>query len=165
MWSSWANGVWGIFIIMEVYRLSKTNYAADLNGTGAKLYGGRWNAVGTPCIYTAASRALAVLEFTVNVTIDFMPKNLSFCSFEIDEDFIQKVTLADLPADWKATPSPLSTKQLGTTLLKNGAPILKLPSVVIPDEFNYILNPLCDKTCFELVAVKEFVLDQRIINS
>lgn len=149
---------------MKVYRLSKSEYADDLDGTGAKLYGGRWNAVGTPCIYTAASRALAVLEFTVNVSIDFLPKNLSMCCFEIDENSVRKVALEDLPLDWKSAPAPLSTKKLGTALLKDGAPVLKFPSVVIPDEFNYILNPLCDKTCFELVAVKAVVFDPRIKN-
>lgn len=164
MRSSWAYGLRCFFLIMKVYRLSKSKYADDLNGTGAKLYGGRWNAVGIPCIYTAASRALAVLEFTVNVTIDFLPKNLSISTFEIDEAFIQKVALDDLPPEWKITPAPLATKKLGTTLLKNGAPILRFPSVVIPDEFNYILNPLCDKTCFELVAMETIVFDQRIKN-
>lgn len=148
--------------MMKVFRLSKTTYADDLNGTGAKLYGGRWNAVGTPCIYTAASRALAVLEFTVNVAVEFLPKNLSMCSFEVDEKYIQEVAFADLPMDWRAAPAPLSVKKLGTTLLKKGAPILRLPSVVIPEEFNYILNPLCDKPCFELIEVVEFVFDQRI---
>lgn len=145
---------------MKVYRLSRTKYAEDLEGTGSKLFGGRWNAVGTPCIYTSESRALAVLEYSVNVNIDLIPRGLSICVFEIDEKQIYSVEIKDLPGDWRDNPTPLSTKEFGSKILKEQA-ILKIPSVVIPDEFNYILNPLMP-TSFELIDFKDFVFDLRI---
>ena len=55
---------------MIVYRLSRTRWADDLTGEGSRLHGGRWNHPGTPCIYTSESRALAILEYTVNVNVD-----------------------------------------------------------------------------------------------
>ena len=127
---------------MLVYRISKTQYAEDLNGTGAKLYGGRWNHIDTPCIYTASSRSLAILEFSVNVNIDYIPRALSICIFEIDETMVKEFEINKLPGDWKDVPSPFSTKEFGTKLLEKGNPIIKLPSIIIPDEFNFILNPM-----------------------
>ena len=147
---------------MLVYRLSKTQYAKDLNGTGAKLFGGRWNQIDTPCIYTAESRSLAILEYSVNVNVDFIPRALSICIFEIDESHIKEIKIKDLPGDWKETPATFSTKEFGTKLLEKGTPILKIPSIVIPEEFNYILNPLVDSKAFKLVEVKDFVYDLRI---
>ena len=145
---------------MKVYRLSKTEYANDLSGTGAKLFGGRWNHINVPCLYTAASRALAVLEYSVNVNIEFIPKRLSIAVFEIDESCIYHIK--KLPDDWVAVPSPFSTKDLGSNLLRTNTPIIEVPSVVIPTEFNYLLNPSALNTAFSLVEVQEFTYDLRI---
>lgn len=147
---------------MLVYRVSKTQYANDLNGTGAKLFGGRWNHIDTPCIYTSASRSLAVLEYSVNVNVDFIPRALSICIFEIDENSIKEIKTKKLPGDWREIPAPYSTKDFGTKLLQKGIPILKIPSIVIPDEFNYILNPNAINKDFKLVEVKDFVYDLRV---
>lgn len=147
---------------MKVYRISKTEYATDLAGTGAKLYGGRWNHVDTPCIYTSESRSLAVLEYSVNLNIDFIPPSLSVCIFMIDEKHIQEIQTHEIPDDWKKTPASFSTKSMGTELLKNDAPILKVPSIIIPDEYNYILNPLASNKAFHLIDCKEFAYDLRI---
>jgi len=147
---------------MLVYRISKTQYAEDLNGTGAKLYGGRWNHINTPCIYTASSRSLAILEFSVNVNIDYIPRALSICIFEIDETMVKEFEINKLPGDWKDVPSPFSTKDFGTKLLEKGDPIIKLPSIIIPDEFNFVLNPLATEKAFKLVEIKDFVYDLRI---
>lgn len=147
---------------MLVYRLSKTQYADDLDGTGAKLFGGRWNHIDTPCIYTSSSRSLAVLEYSVNVNVDFIPRALSICIFEIDESQIREIRIKKLPGDWKDIPAPFSTKDFGTKLLQKGISVLKIPSIVIPDEFNYILNPLANQKSFKLLEKKDFVYDLRI---
>lgn len=147
---------------MLVYRISKTQYANDLSGTGAKLFGGRWNHIDTPCIYTSASRSLAVLEYSVNVNVDFIPRALSICIFEIDESQISEIKIKKLPGDWKDVPAPFSTKDFGTKLLQKGNSILKIPSIVIPDEFNFILNPLANQNSFKLVEIKDFIYDLRI---
>lgn len=147
---------------MKVYRISKTEYADDIEGTGAKLYGGRWNHVNTPCIYTAGSQSLAVLEYSVNINIDFIPDQLSMCIFEVINKDIQEIQNKDLPKNWKDTPAPFSTKSSGTEWLKDDAPIIKVPSIIIPEEHNYILNPLFINKSFQLVEKKRFVYDLRI---
>ncbi|WP_313111904.1 RES family NAD+ phosphorylase [Aequorivita sediminis] len=147
---------------MKVYRITKTKYAEDLSGTGAKLYGGRWNHIDSACIYTAESRALSVLEYAVNINIDFIPRALSLCVFEIDESQVYSFKQEDLPGNWRETPAPKSTKDYGTQFLKSNKPILKIPSITIPEEFNYIINPQIASLSFKLVEIKDFVFDLRI---
>ena len=149
---------------MIVYRLSRTKYASDLTGEGARLNGGRWNNKLIPCIYTAESRALAVLEYTVNVNIDEIPRALSLVLIDIPNKNILALTGADLPGNWKQSPAPSSTRQFGTRLLSEAkTAVIKIPSVVIPEEFNYILNPAHpDSKNFKILDIQDFVFDVRI---
>jgi RES domain-containing protein len=149
---------------MIVYRLSQTLYANDLTGEGARLFGARWNHKGTACLYTADSRALAVLEYTVNVNIHAIPRALSMVAIEIPDAGHQELTIAELPGNWQDAPAPGATKDFGTALLTTAAnPIIRIPSTVIPEEFNYLLNPLHpDSRIARIVGVWDFVYDVRI---
>lgn len=149
---------------MIVYRISRAKYANDLTGEGARLYGGRWNNKLIPCIYTAESRALAVLEYTVNVNIDDIPRALSFAIIDIPDKNILKLTEEGLPGNWKQSPAPSSTRQFGSRLLtESQTAVIKIPSAVIPEEFNYILNPAHpDSKNFKILDVQDFVFDVRI---
>ncbi|MHB1920862.1 MAG: RES family NAD+ phosphorylase [Chitinophagaceae bacterium] len=149
---------------MIVYRIGESRYVSDLTGEGASLFGARWNHIGTACLYTSESRALAVLEYTVNVNILDIPRALSLGTFEIPDTGIQVLTQADLPGNWKESPAPSSTKDFGTRLLQAAAtPVIKIPSTVIPEEFNYLLNPShADSRDFRLLDVRDFVYDVRI---
>lgn len=149
---------------MIVYRVGKTKFSKDLSGEGGRLYGGRWNHVLTPCIYTSESRALAVLEYTVNVNIDDIPRSLSITVIDVPDKGIQELSIADLPSNCMKSPAPASSKDFGTNLLTlMTAPIIKIPSAVIKQEFNYILNPkhVAAKT-FKILDVEDFVYDVRI---
>lgn len=149
---------------MLVYRIGKTKYKNDLSGEGARLNGGRWNHVLTPCIYTSESRALALLEYTVNVTIEDIPRALSMTAIEIPDDKIEACKIADLPGDWALIPAPVSTKDYGTSFLKSQqAPVLKIPSSIISKEFNFIMNPLNPGSkAFKIISVEDFVYDVRL---
>jgi RES domain-containing protein len=149
---------------MMVYRLSRTKYAKDLNGEGARLNGGRWNHKLTACLYTSENRALAVLEYTVNVNIDDIPRALSLITLEIPETSIDIYTEAQLPGDWKAAPAPSSTRDFGTSWLKAAKNlIMKVPSTIVTEEWNVIINPLhpAIKEC-KIVNIRDFVYDIRI---
>lgn len=149
---------------MIVYRIGITKFAGDLTGEGSRLNSGRWNHKLTPCIYTSESRALALLEYTVNVNIDEIPRALSCTIFEIPDAGINKLKEQELPGNWKEVPAPSSTKDFGTALLKAAkTPVLKIPSLVISDEFNYLLNPLhAGSRNFKILGIKDFVYDVRI---
>ena len=149
---------------MIVYRIGRTKHANDLTGEGARLYGARWNHVGTPCVYTSENRALALLEYTVNIGIDDIPRALSIMTISIPDHQIHTIPVPELPGNWKTVPPPPETKDFGTALLKSAVhPILKMPSSVITEEFNFLLNPLHpDSSQFEILLVQDFIYDVRI---
>lgn len=149
---------------MIVYRIAKTKYSDDLSGEGARLYGGRWNHKLVPCIYTSESRALAALEYSVNVNIDYIPRALSIATIEIPDTVIEILRIADLPGDWKQFPAPPSAKDFGTKLLtKTDSAVIGIPSSIIPTEYNYLLNPLHpENVTFKIQDIQDFIFDVRI---
>jgi len=148
---------------MIVFRIARTKHAHDLTGEGARLNGGRWNHKLTPCIYAPESRALTLLEYSVNVSIDDIPGSMSITTIEIPDNILQPVVNA-LPRNWRDSPAPSTAKDFGTGLLTAAThPVIKLPSAIIPEEFNYILNPLHkDSKAFKIIAVSDFVYEMRI---
>jgi len=149
---------------MIVYHVGKTKYADDLTGEGARINGGRWNTVGIPCIYTSENRALAVLEYSANVALDDIPRSLSITTYQIPDASWMNCLEKDLPGNWKQAPVPKETMEYGADLLKmNTALALKISSAVLPQEFNYIINPLhSDMHLVKIIDVTDFIYDVRI---
>ena len=149
---------------MVLYRIGKTAFAHDLAGIGAKLYGGRWNHEGVPCIYTAASRALSLLEYSAHVTLDTIPKSLSFTSFQAPDELIYSVKLSKLPANWDGWPHSKDARDMGTAMLRDGKhAVLQFPSAIIPQEFIYVINPLHKKMAFiKIIEVRSYLYDSRL---
>ena len=128
---------------MLLYRIGKTKYAHDLTGVGAKLNGGRWNHVGIPCIYLAESRALSLLEYAAHSGMDTLPPTLSFTTIELPAHSIRELSVDELPASWLQRPYSKESRDIGSTLLsKQEGLLLKIPSVIIGQEFNFVLNTL-----------------------
>lgn len=150
---------------MLVYRVGRTKHAADLTGEGSKINGGRWNHKNVPCVYTSESRALSLLEYTVNVNIENIPRALSITTIEIPDNEILMVSEDELPGNWKTFPVASSSKDFGTDLLKTSKKaVIKIPSSVIAEEYNYILNPRAGLKSFKIITIKDLVYDIRIKN-
>jgi RES domain-containing protein len=149
---------------MRLYRISKHKYARDREGIGAKLFGARWNNVGTACIYTSESRALAVLEYASNVELDNLPRALDLTIYEAPEEAFLKIEIQDLPGDWRLSPAPQSTKDFGSKYFADtGVFGLIIPSALIPEEFNYLINPESDNIgALRVIEANDFVFDVRI---
>lgn len=151
---------------MEVYHLGKTKFANQLTGEGAKLHGGRWNLIGSPCMYASESKALCVLEYLANVKADDMPSSLSITVYSLPDKSWKAFDITDLPKNWFQIPAPEETKRWGTQHLKaNKFLALKIPSAILSSEFNFLLNPL--HADFKKVKIKEvhsFTFDTRIKN-
>ena len=127
---------------MLVYRLSLTIYAKDISGEGSRLFGGRWNKPGTGCIYTAESRALTVLESLVRDTIDTNPHGLSIITFDVPDENVLVLKQGQLPDGWNAVEVSEVTQNFGSAIIAKGEHLMiGVPSVVIPQEYNYIINP------------------------
>jgi RES domain-containing protein len=128
---------------MILYRIAKCTYARDLAGTGARLYGGRWNSEGKPAIYLASSRSLAVLEVLVHLPPLMIPDDYCLVEIDVPDNSISQIAIEDLPKNWKDISPPAALKEMGDAFLKKQACLLlKMPSSIVPMEYNYLLNPL-----------------------
>lgn len=151
---------------MEVFRISKCVFSRDLSGTGARMYGGRWNSKGLPLLYSAGSRALALLETLVHVPQKNLPKDLCLTVIQLPDALsIQTIRPADLPNDWRTIPIQPVLQEIGDNWLKNGtAAILRVPSVIVPEENNYLINPLHPESeKIEITSSNPFIFDDRLI--
>ncbi|RNL54242.1 RES family NAD+ phosphorylase [Pedobacter jejuensis] len=150
---------------MVLYRISNCLHAKDFSGTGAKLYGGRWNSVGIPLHYMASNRALAALEVLVNKNSMINSKNFCLTVFELPEKSIKTLEIEDLPEDWKSYPAPNRLAKMGDAFVnENKYLLLKVPSAIIIDEYNYMMNvnhSLADK--IKIIEVKPFNFDNRLL--
>jgi RES domain-containing protein len=147
---------------MRVWRLTRAIYQ-KLDGEGARRFGGRWNSVGHPMVYTSSHLSLAVLEYRVNTTLKTLPGDL--VAMEIDiPDPIDCKDLAPLPSGWRDTPAPRGCQLIGDEWLQTQSSLLaKVPSAVIPVENNYLLNPEhAEMASITVVNVLPFPLDERL---
>jgi len=128
---------------MVLYRIVNCSYADDLSGMGARLYGGRWNSEGKPAIYLASSRSLAVLEVLVHLPPLMIPDNYCLVEIEVPDNSILDINIDDLPSNWNDVSPPAMLKRIGDEFLKKQDHLLmKVPSSIVPMEYNYLLNPL-----------------------
>ena len=149
---------------MILYRIAKRPYA-DLSGTGARLYGGRWNSEGRSMVYLTSSRSLAVLEALVHLSPTNLP--LDFCIMTIDApNNFAEIKIEQLTPNWDEYPEPNSLKHIGNDfILKQKHLLLKVPSAIVKEEFNYLLNPLHpDAGLVKIISVTPFAFDQRLTN-
>jgi RES domain-containing protein len=131
---------------MKVYRVERGKYLkTTLSGIGASMTKGyRWNSLNTKLVYTAESRALATLEVFVHLDLsEDLPTDRYHIEIEIPDDIaILEVKIEDLPEDWNSQPPTITTQTIGDDfVLENEAAILKVPSSIVPQEFNYLMNP------------------------
>jgi RES domain-containing protein len=127
---------------MRIWRLSLARYAADaFSGRGGMMVAARWHPIGTSLVYTSGSLALAALEFFVNWNRRSAPEPLVAIPVDIP-DAVSRIEQKRMPADWRLHPVPKSTQKIGAEWIKSGASaILVVPSVIVPQEKNLLLNP------------------------
>jgi RES domain-containing protein len=150
---------------MRVWRLARRVHSA-LNGEGARLVGGRWNSPGNAVLYTSATLSLAVLELLVHTDPDLVPHDLR--SFEIEvPDSIKPRVLdpSSLPSNWRNIPNHPGCRALGDEWLKKGSSaLLAVPSALVPEELNYLINPAhSDASKIRVVRSKSFSFDRRLL--
>lgn len=148
---------------MIVYRICNTIYNEDLTGTGSKLFGGRWNSKGIPMLYVSQNISLAVLEMLVNNQFKDFATSLSLLKISIPDNCeIPEIKLAKLKLLWNEDFS--YTKFMGNEFIKSmGNIAIKVPSTVIPEEHNYLLNPLHkDYKKIKIIETILFKTDKRL---
>jgi len=135
------------------------------DGEGAYRFGGRWNSRGVRILYTAESLSLAALEMLVHLNSEEILLSYSFATAEFDETLILPVEeFRTLPENWSVSPPPLKIQKIGDEWAKTQASVvLKVPTSVLPLEFNYLIN--VEHPEFSKVELGEpliFTFDERL---
>ena len=130
---------------MELYRIAQEKYADDLSGNGARLFGGRWNSEGYYALYTSTTRSLALLETLAHTPAKLLQsKNYILVTLQLpDATASFRMDSKKQPQGWDATEISLFTQKTGNVFLQaKNALLLQVPSVLIPEEMNVVVNPL-----------------------
>jgi RES domain-containing protein len=132
-------------VIIKAWRITQAIHAATaFTGIGAWLEGGRWNHKGIHMVYTAGSLALAALEIVVHLPEDaLLYKRYVRIPMQFDSSQVIELAISDLPKNWNDHPPSESTQQISSSwTAEKKSLVLKVPSSIIPEEYNYLINPL-----------------------
>lgn len=150
---------------MEVFRLSHEKFAHTLSGKGAALKGARWNSMGVEMIYTAANRSLAMAEVVVHLAVGTLPADFMMVTIFIPDSIaVQQNGISTLPMGWNSFPHLSNTQAVGDSFINESKfCLLKIPSVVVKGEFNFLINPNhSDFKQIEILSIEKFPFDNRI---
>ncbi len=147
------------------WRLTEAAFAATaLNGEGSLFSRGRWHSPGSRIVYTAESRALAVLE--IHTRLRGLPPRIPYVLIGVTfpDRAVRRVDLQTLPDDWRAYPGPAALQALGDArITRKTSLVLQVPSAIIPEESNFLINPEHpDATRLTIGAAAPFRFDLRL---
>lgn len=154
-------------VLWRIATDTKAYTAEDVSGTGAKISGGRWHEVGVGLVYSSESRALACLETVVHLNAGGLPFNRYLVEIDVPDDVWQAAKTADqwtLPVGWDAEPAGLESIRYGSTWVASvGSALLLVPSVIVPEERNALINPLHpDAARIKARKVRKWLYDPRL---
>ncbi len=150
---------------MIVYRLAAVSYAKDISGTGARLFGGRWNSRGMQVLYTSSSIALCTVEIAVRTPLHNLPLNYFLIKIYVPDALaIYQIPNEVLPENWNVLPHGDITQKLGDAFLKKGEYlVMKTPSASVKGDFNYLINPFHpDFDKVKIIETEPFEFDSRL---
>ena len=150
---------------MRIYRLTASRYVESaFSGEDTRRIGGRWTPVGRCAVHAAGSIALAVLETLVHVDASVMPAH-RVIAVDVPETMpVTTIAVGELPNDWRRTPPPSMLRELGKAWLDAGeTALMQVPSVIVPEEPNFLLNPLhADFSRLLIHPPAPFEIDRRL---
>ena len=129
--------------MIKAWRIVKNRYVDQaFNGEGARINGGRWNSPGYRAVYVSESRALATLEVLAGLGSEAPLVNYSLVGVRFDDDLVSGIDPAAFPDGWDNNPPGPASQSVGDLwLAKQKSVVLRVPSVIVPAESNYVLNP------------------------
>jgi len=125
---------------MTVYRFVRPIYRNDISGDGARKKGGRWNSPGFPVVYTSTSISLSLLELLIyNSSYEVIRVNM-LMQITVPENLMKSLSVNALKQTWQKDID--YSRFIGNEFLKNKKSLLlKVPSAIIPEESNVLINP------------------------
>lgn len=149
----------------QAWRIVKAVHESSaFSGEGAAKFGGRWNSRFVPVVYASHTLSLAALEALVHLIPPFTFRYVAV-RIEFDDDLVESVSMKTLPADWRAEPPSSSTRLIGDAWVAAArSPILAVPSILIPVETNYVINPAHPEfKRLSIAKAQPFAFDSRLI--
>lgn len=154
--------------MLHAWRIVKRRHVEEaFNGEGARLYGGRWNSPGVPVVYVAESRALAALEIMAGLRSRATLNAYVLIEVRFEEYLVEELDRDSLPVAWRTSPPRPETQAIGDRWVREArSVVLRVPSVVIPAEFNFLLNPTHPEfDAVEILGPTPFEFDSRLEGS
>lgn len=146
---------------MRVFRICREEYSRELVASGRM---NRWNKDGQHVIYAAESRALCALELLAHTNGVVPAGNYKAMVIEIPETEIEEITAEELPKNWKSVKAYPQLQRIGSMWYEESKQLLlKVPSVLISTEFNYVINtkhPTFEKV--SIASLESFFWDDRL---
>ena len=149
---------------MRLWRIAQRTYALDKRCIGTTQFGGRWNPVGSPALYSSTSISLCALENLTHLGPAPLPPLVLVAVDIPDSTLIYVPRREDLPAGWDTLPISSTAQTFGGVWIAALTGLaMKIPSVVIPEEDNVVLN--ARHAAYNLVRLsvaREFSFDKRL---
>src|SRR5690606_34382416 len=119
---------------------------------------------GIAVIYTGQNISLCMTEVAVHMPLGIVPKDYELITIEIPDEEIQELRKSELPEDWRLSLSMNETQEIGNRFVKKSAKmVLKVPSMVVQGEFNYLINPRHkNHKKIKIKKVEPFRFDERL---
>ncbi len=147
---------------MLLYRITHKKWSQSFFASGLE---GRWNREGNKVIYCAESITLAFLENMVRRQgIGF---NHDFKIMFIDVPHfleVSEINADELEEGWRDVRDYTKCQQAGNHWYEKGrVPIFKMPSAVLPQAYNYVINTMHPEySKIRLIQITDLVPDERI---
>ncbi len=150
---------------MEVFRISKADYADKLSSSAIA---NRWNKNGQNVIYTGSSRSLSTLELIVHKgsVAPQIEYKVMVISIADNDSLIKQIMISDLPEEWRKMSAYPMLQKIGSEWYESQESlILKVPSAIIPNEYNFVINtehPDFSKNV-KLIRKEKYFWDDRLL--
>src|SRR5258707_2111805 len=147
---------------MQQWRLSRHE---SLDGEGGRRYGARWHSAGSPIVYLAESPPGALIEILVHLELNESELPPAYRLLRVTAPDKLRIAQLRVPSgdDWKSNLG--LTRRIGDVLLKSQRSALaRVPSAILPNTFNYLLNPLHkDARRIRIAESQRAIFDPRLI--
>jgi RES domain-containing protein len=152
---------------VRIFRICRRAFAKNpLDGRGGLAVSGRWHSAPRLVIYASESLSLASLEVLVHADFDLLPKDLVAIELEVSPSMkVSALGRGKLPRNWRHYPAPAALRRMGNAWFDaGGSCVLRVPSVVIPSESNFVLNARHeDVRAIRVVSKTDFDFDPRLV--
>lgn len=129
--------------MVAAWRIVKRKHSQTaFSGEGARRFGGRWNSIGVPLVYTAGSISLAALELLVHLRAPELLQSYVVFQVEFEDVLVSSPRRGAISRDGLEGPATLETRAVGDAWAASGrSAVLRVPSAVVASEWNFLLNP------------------------